>query len=61
MRFIRGHNSAGMDRSKPYKPIRYIEEDLGFKTPCWIWQLKRAPRTGYGVLGAGGRDWLAQR
>lgn len=61
LRFIRGHNSRGMNRSKPYKDIRFIPEDRGFKTMCWIWQLKRAARTGYGVVRVGGRDLLAHR
>jgi hypothetical protein len=61
LKFIRGHNSHGMDRSKPYKAIRFIPEDRGFKTMCWIWQLKRAPRTGYGVVRVNGQDLMAHR
>ena len=61
MRFIRGHNSVGVNRSKPYKPIRFVPEDRGFKTMCWIWQLKIHPNTGYGVVRTAGRDQLAHR
>jgi hypothetical protein len=61
MKFIRGHNSAGMNRSKPYKADRYREEDRGFTSPCWIWQLKLSARTGYGIVRVAGRDWLAHR
>lgn len=66
MRYIRGHNSVGMDRSKPYK-THYVEEDKGFKTPCWIWQLhvtgpnKRGGSGGYGKLRVQGQDMLAHR
>jgi hypothetical protein len=61
MRFIRGHNSFGMDRSKPYKEVRYLAEDRGFKSECWIWQLKTTTKTGYGVVRVGGKDLLAHR
>lgn len=61
MRFIRGHNSVGMDRSKPYKPIQYIPEDRGFKSECWIWQLKISAANGYGGIRVDGRDYLAHR
>lgn len=60
MRFIHGHNSTGMNRSKPWKSNRYVAEDRGFTTPCWIWQLKIS-KVGYGVLKVAGRDWLAHR
>jgi hypothetical protein len=29
-------------------PVEYIEEDRGYKTPCWIWQ--RATTFGYGRM-----------
>lgn len=61
LRFIRGHNSRGMDRSKPYIEERYALEDRGFKTECWIWLLKRNGTNGYGVLRVGGKEWLAHR
>lgn len=40
-RFIRGHARSN------YKPLRWIEEDRGYLTPCWIWQLSLT-RDGYG-------------
>lgn len=61
MKFIRGHNSVGMNRSKPRVPNRYAEEDRGFDTPCWIWQLKISTKTGYGIERVGGQDQLAHR
>lgn len=61
MRYIRGHNSTGMDRSKPYKSLRYVEEDRGFETACWIWQLKIHKKTGYGSVRVKGQDQLAHR
>lgn len=61
MRFIRGHNSVGMNRSKPYKATRYVAQDRGFKTECWIWQMKIHKTTGYGTVRVAGKDWLAHR
>jgi DNA-binding XRE family transcriptional regulator len=29
------------------KPVRYLAEDRGYETPCWIWQLALQPN-GYG-------------
>lgn len=44
IRYIRGHSPV----KSVYKPgPRYIEEDRGYKTPCWIWQLSTFP-SGYG-------------
>lgn len=60
MKYIRGHNSAGMDRSKPYKVNRFVVEDQGYLSPCWIWQLKIG-KAGYGTVRARGRDHLAHR
>jgi hypothetical protein len=61
MKFIRGHNSTGMNRSKPYKTTRYVEEARGFSSPCWIWQLKIHKVSGYGIVRVAGRDKLAHR
>jgi hypothetical protein len=38
--FISGHNRR--------KKVRYIEEDRGYRTPCWIWQLGKTI-WGYGT------------
>jgi hypothetical protein len=38
LRFIHGHN--------PTKGIRYEIRDLGYLTPCWIWQLSARGRYG---------------
>jgi HNH endonuclease len=61
MRYIRGHNSYGVDRAKPQKEVRYIEEDRGHITPCWTWQLKIHGKTGYGVTRVKRHDYLAHR
>lgn len=65
MRFIRGHNSYGVDRSGPRKD-HYVVEDRGYDTPCWTWQLAKTPPTartagGYGKIRVDGRDKLAHR
>jgi hypothetical protein len=39
-RFVHGHNTRK-------SPVEYIEEDRGYDTPCWIWQLTTATG-GYG-------------
>jgi hypothetical protein len=61
LRYIQGHNNVGMDRSKPRKSVRYVEEDRGYTSPCWIWQLKTMKKTGYGTLGIKGKHYLAHR
>lgn len=53
-RFINGHN-----RWKNPGTPRYIAEDRGHETPCWIWQGSMI--SGYGELTAGGRHVLAHR
>jgi hypothetical protein len=60
MRFIRGHNSVGTNRSKAWKQDRYHEEERGYETPCWIWQL-RVGTAGYGLLTTGGKTYSAHR
>ncbi len=59
MRFIRGHNSTGMDRSGPRKQ-QYREEDRGYETPCWVWQLKIS-NSGYGCATVKGKGRSAHR
>lgn len=65
MRFIRGHNSTGMDRSGPRK-VHYLVEDRGHNTPCWVWQLTTTQanhkgKGGYGKIRVNGKDKLAHR
>jgi hypothetical protein len=65
VRFIAGHNNRGMDRSGPRK-VHYVEEDRGYITPCWIWQLRltlpnHRSDGGYGKLRHKGREYLAHR
>lgn len=43
--FIHGH---GRIRKKALDPQRYVIEDRGYKTPCWIW--KGTKHKGYGIF-----------
>lgn len=52
LRYIRGHRHRVLQHS--------LEEDRGYKTPCWVWQLKIADN-GYGHATVGGRSKLAHR
>jgi len=45
-RFLRGHSGR--------KQVRWVAEDRGFTTTCWIWQLAHG-RGGYGVVKNGRR------
>lgn len=33
----------------PHHRLRYVPEDRGHETPCWIWQM--STQNGYGALG----------
>jgi hypothetical protein len=52
VRFLPGHHSRKA-------PVDYVEEDRGYMTPCWIWQLGFAGR--YGVASVQGRQDYAHR
>lgn len=52
MRFIHGHQS--------WKPVRWIEEDRGYETPCWIWQLAVA-KSGYALSRGGAHRRLYEQ
>lgn len=56
MRFIRGHNNRG----RAMKAERWREEDRGYRTPCWIWQLGLA-LNGYGRVKRYGKQFHAHR
>jgi hypothetical protein len=43
-RFVHGHNGR--------KQVRWLQEDRGYLTPCWIWQLAKN-RQGYGLTREG--------
>lgn len=65
MRYILGHATRGMDRAKPYK-THYLEEERGYSTPCWTWQLAKTQpgpggTGGYGKVRYKGKDLLAHR
>lgn len=50
-RFIRNHH---------VKKVQYLEQDMGYSSPCWVWQMKIG-NNGYGHISVGGRDRLAHR
>jgi hypothetical protein len=47
-RFVHGHHRRGFRSTK----VRWLVEDRGFTTPCWIWQDYKT-REGYGVVSDG--------
>jgi hypothetical protein len=51
--YIRGHNSC-----RERKSNRFVEEDCGYLTPCWIWRLV-IHKNGYGTVQVRGRRWQA--
>lgn len=46
-RFCQGHGRRSA-------PVEYIEEDCGYATPCWTWQLCKSIY-GYGLTGRDGK------
>lgn len=56
LRFINGH-SARLQFAGP----RYIVEDRGYETPCWIWQMSKVNKEGHGWIKVDGRQDLAHR
>jgi hypothetical protein len=55
-RYMQGHNNRG----RHLKSIRYLEEDRGYGTPCWIWQL-RIRDNGYGSASVNRKPYPAHR
>ncbi len=53
-RFVQGHASR-----RPLEE-RYREEDRGYETPCWIWQMT-ITKYGYGVFYYDNKKWRAHR
>jgi hypothetical protein len=51
-RYIHGHHRRGLIGNQV--AIKWIEQDMGYGTPCWIWQLDHS-YDGYG------RKWLGSR
>lgn len=45
VRYLRGHQTRGHPVIIPR--VEYVEEDRGYSTPCWIWQLSKS-EPGYG-------------
>jgi len=52
-RYIAGHQ-------RRLSPIEYVEQDCGYKTPCWVWQRAKT-ELGYGVARADGKNQYAHR
>ncbi len=50
-----------MSSEQQYIRDRVIEEDRGYGTPCWIWQLYVNTHTGYGQTGQKVKDRAAHR
>lgn len=64
-RFVYGHAirvsgiaSRGVRPAR--KDVRWAEEDRGFESPCWVWQLA-ADVHGYGKVSRGGQRLKAHR
>lgn len=53
LRFLHGHNAR--------KALRYVEQDHGYYTRCWVWQLATHADDGHGRIDVGGRLLLAHR
>jgi len=51
MRFIKGHQCR-------LSPVEYLEQDMGYETPCWVWQRSIAP-SGYGGVRVAGKTRTA--
>jgi hypothetical protein len=61
-RFRRGHHLRLAEYARCHPPVRqgsdhptykherWVEEDRGYSSPCWIWQLNHDPVTGYGLV-----------
>lgn len=60
MRFILGH-VGHLKRRESITPDLWREEDRGYTTPCWIWQLAPKSSAGYGTVWLRGRETLAHR
>jgi hypothetical protein len=52
LRFILGHNHA--------LKVRWVEQDCGYETPCWVWQ-RAMYDSGYGAMAFQGRMHNAHR
>lgn len=60
IRFIKGHSGHKYADGETAIQTRWIVEDRGHDTPCWVWQLA-TKNGGYGVLMADGRTQVAHR
>lgn len=53
VRYVFGHQNR-------LSPVKYIEQDCGYLTPCWVWQ-GAFDRKGYGSMRANGTTCRAPR
>jgi hypothetical protein len=51
--FLKGHHQR-------ISPVDYLEEDHGYKTPCWVWQRGKTD-LGYGRMWQDGKQCSATR
>lgn len=60
-RFLKGHYGGGGGRLvSPPTADRFVVEDRGFETPCWVWA-GRLDHHGYGKMVRGGKYLKAHR
>lgn len=52
VRFLIGHGSR-------LSPVEYLEQNTGYKTPCWIWQRSLRPNGYAQMIGDDGRPTYA--
>lgn len=58
LRFLPAHQpKPGRNR----RSVRYVVEDRGYVTPCWVWQIGINPRWGYGYDSRNGKRVRAHR
>lgn len=57
LRYIKGHNSG---KHGPVPPNDYVEMDMGYVTPCWVWQ-RGTNKQGYASAKRNGKQRLMHR
>lgn len=57
--FVSGHNKSRLGYRKTPGPD-HIEEDRGYKTPCWIWQHAKS-KAGYGMKSVNNKRFFVHK